>query len=175
MSKTEQLCNNLREAHISNTPLLDLSDTYQEDPTSSAQQIIDCIFEHPNAVERISFGHLELNDDYGEKLAQIIKNSSVVRRVYIPENNFSESTLISIAKALSFNTSLQVLYIYSNPVTNYCDAFEAFIESLQLNPCRPSESYWYINSPVTNVLPLFTAAAQQLGHPSLQKLMLART
>lgn len=168
---TTELCDRLRIAHNSNAPVFCLPHI----SLSDRNVIIDCLVEHPNAVRSLNLGHFRLDDNDGERIARVVATSSTLFSLYIPYNVFTDRTLAALARALWVNTSLRTLYVYDNRVQDTHTVNSLFAEALQNNPRRPEESRWFIHTASRDDLPSLREAATELGHPSLQRLLLART
>lgn len=115
----------------------------------------------------------QLTDETGVKLAHFIAASPTVRSVHMATNQFGEKTYLAVAAALKANTTLRLLYLYGN--SSVCESLVdfAFVDALRINPLRPSHSAWRLLS-IRNEFAQLEQEAHELGHPTLQMLLVAR-
>lgn len=134
--------------------------------TEEIVELIDCLLTYPNALTHIYFNWNRLSDEAGLKLARYIANSASIGYMNLFDNEFTEVTLLSIAEALRFNTSLRCLYIDKNKVMDRDRVDVAFVEALRFNPNRISDSVWWLYS-TNNEFDRLESFATRHGPPSM--------
>ena len=115
-----------------------------------------------------------LDDDVGFKIADLIEKSEVLTSVCIYGNLMTVNTMLAIARALQINTSVRVLHIYNNPFCVTPRLVSMLIGALWINPHRPIGSDWRIYGPQADHVTFckYKKAISEMGHPSLQMLMI---
>ena len=120
-------------------------------------------------------GRNQLTDETGVKLARYLAASSTIEWLNLRSNQFGSATYLAVAAALRVNSSLRVLYLYNNQAVDRTRIDAAFVEALRLNPDRSAESVWCLYSFGSSDIDFkrLKHAADELGHPSLQSVLLA--
>jgi len=140
---------------------------------SELAELADCLLAHPDVVTHVFLGRNRLTDETGVKLARYLAASSTVEYLNLSYNQFGEATYLAVAAALRVNSSLRILYLHNNQAVDQTRIDAAFIEALRLNPVRPAKSVWYLSSSDQDEFSRLRDAADELGHPSLQSVLLA--
>lgn len=108
-------------------------------------ELVDCLVEHPNAVQGVVLFNNKLTDKVGVKLARFLAKSTTVKYLGLGNNNFGETTFLAVAMALCVNTSLRELYMTGNSFMIDKERIaDAFVGALSHNPDRPTGSVWSI-------------------------------
>ena len=140
---------------------------------SELAELADCLLAHPDVVTGVYLAYNRLTDETGVKLARYLAASSTVEYLDLSHNQLGSATYLALAAALRVNSSLRVLYLYGNQAVDRTRIDAAFIEALRLNPVRPAKSIWYLSSSDQDEFSRLRDAADELGHPSLQSVLLA--
>lgn len=139
----------------------------------SMTEVIDTLIEHPDVVEDVFMGENGLTDVSGVKLARYVARSSTVGALILSFNHFTTETFVALAWALRVNTSLRYLSIEQTSPIDRDRAESAFIDALRVNPKHSIRSTWTLFSHLNDFEHL-QKKAEELGHPSLQMLLLHR-
>lgn len=137
-------------------------------------KLAQSLVKYPNVVTVISIHRHPISNVTGIKLAQYVALSSTIEVLSLSDNCFYTSMYLEMAAAMRINTSLRIIRLYCSFTVNRNCIEAAFIEALRINPNRSNKSEWYFYSCVTNEFPRLKAAADELGHPSLQLLLCAQ-
>mgnify|MGYP003755748167 CR=1 FL=1 len=141
---------------------------------SDIDELVDCLIACPNIVACVYLGQNRLTDRTGIKLAWYVAASSTLQELSLYRNQFGEATYLAIAAALRVNTSLQYLDLNYNKEVDQTRIYAAFVEALRLNP-RPAGSVMYLHKIRFNdEYSRLEARAIELGHPTLQMLLVDR-
>jgi hypothetical protein len=132
------------------------------------------LVKYPNVVTVVSIHRHPISNVTGIKLAQYVAISPTIEVLSLSDNYFYTSMYLEMAAAMRVNTSLRIIRLYCSFTVNRSWIEAAFIEALRINPNRPDKSEWYFYSCVKNEFPRLKAAADELGHPSLQLLLCAQ-
>lgn len=137
--------------------------------------LFDCLLAHPDFVTRIYVHYNHLTDETGMKVARLLTVSSTLKILNLSNNLFSAATFLAIAAALRVNCSLRILDLYNNKDVDKVRVDNEFISALRINP-RVVYSAWRIHSYSWFDVDhrRLQIAAKELGHPTLQELLLGR-
>lgn len=138
---------------------------------------MDCLNTHPNVVRRIKMTIGGTFPGIGTKLARFVSTSDTVEELVFGYDFVRRDTLMALANALQFNTSLRTMKLF--PLRVDIEEFEnALVYALRINPMRPSDSAWnfsiHASERVMNSYQSLKVKADELGHPTLQMLLLGR-
>lgn len=133
-------------------------------------ELIECLLQHPNIVTRVSFHNNLLTDKMGIKLAQYVATSTTIEDLDLRRNWFGEATYRAMAAALGINTSLRHLSLSNNKVADKRRIESVFIDTLMVNPNRPSHSCWCLFDSSDDYQQL-KDQAEQLGHPNMRSIV----
>lgn len=82
-----------------------------------------------------------------DAITAFIRTSATLRAVSLVGGGFTDTMYYKVAAALRLNTSIYILNMAGNTVTNQAAIVNAFIAALVINPRRPSNSYWTLFTP----------------------------
>ena len=134
---------------------------------SELSDVFKCLIEYPGNVSTLYLFNNRLTNSSGTKIAKIISLSTALQRLSLVNNKFTCVTHLAVATALRVNTSLQYLALTGNRDLYMHRVHAAFVEALRLNPNRPVDSQWNIESCYKNEYTHLKAIADVLGPPSM--------
>lgn len=113
----------------------------------------------------------------GVKLARFVSTSTTLNELVFGYDFVRRDTLFALANALCTNTSLRSMNLF--PLRADMEDFEnALVYALRINPMRPPDSAWnfsiHASERTMNSYQDLKAKADELGHPTLQMLLLDR-
>lgn len=136
-------------------------------------ELIDYLPLHPRDITDIYVHNNRLTDEIGVKLARYVAASSTIEVLQMSGNQFGIGTHLAMADALRINTSLRCLAILDCKPVSMPIIDSMYLATLRLNPLRPPNSYWGLYARI-NALEHLKQTANELGHPTLQELLLGR-
>ena len=111
--------------------------TFKKYSDTDVIPVFECLLTHPNNVSFITLIYNDLTDETGDIIAKYIASSNCIKRLDLYRNNFTEKTHLKIAKALCFNTSLEILLLTDDDSNNNSDfPRESFINAMRINPVK---------------------------------------
>lgn len=137
-------------------------------------ELVDCLIANPNEVTNVFLWGNKLTDETGVKLAQYVAASSTIRMLSLSHNQFGSETYLAMASAMRVNSSLKSLLLFQNPEVDRKLVESAFVEALRINPTRPRKSQWWFSESWTNDFDRLKTVADELGHPTLQQILLVK-
>ena len=109
-------------------------------------EIMNCLLVQKNGVMQLNLAYNKLTDESGVKLARYVTANSTIRWLILPGNRFGSEMYLALAKALRVNSSLQYLYLNDNQTVDQTHIDAVFINTLRLNPDRPTGTEWRLYS-----------------------------
>jgi hypothetical protein len=148
---------------------IELSCNYYKD--AAIADLMDCLLANPDVVKNIFLNDNWLMDETGVKLARYIAASSTIKLLFLNKNRMGELTYIAIAEALRINTSLESFHLFNNEDVNRARIETAFVDALNINPNRPTNSIWLMFECWSDEYDQLKIKAEELGHPTMQSLL----
>lgn len=160
--RLDLLCSTLKQIHLWNEWLND----------AELSELAEKLLVRPDVVTEIWLCGNKLTDETGLKLARYLAASTTIHSLNLFRNGFGPATYSAVAQALRVNTSLRQLSLYDNEASEASEIEAGFVEALRVNPSRPAGSVWFLFKVGSNDLGRLKAAASELGHASMQSLLL---
>lgn len=102
------------------------------------------LLKYRNVVDTINLSFNCLTDHECIQMIPYIETSSTIRSLLLVKNNLTAEAYLEVAAALQRNSSLRLLYLFSNRLVDKTLIDAAFVDALRINPSRPAHSNWVL-------------------------------
>lgn len=130
------------------------------------------LLKYRNVVDTINLSFNCLTDHECIQMIPYIETSSTIRSLLLVKNNLAAETYLEVAAALQRNSSLRVVYLYSNQPVDKTRVDAAFVDALRFNPSRPAHSTWLLYSADQQDFTRLKDAAEKSKPPSFLEFLL---
>ena len=140
---------------------------------ADVSELVDRLLAHPDIVKNVWLSGNQLTDETGARLARCVAASTTIEVLDLSDNRLGPATFSAVAQALRINTSLRVLVMLGNQAEQSSGIEAGLVEALRVNRSRPAGSMWWLFKGYSDDFGRLEAAAAELGHASMQALLLA--